>query len=318
MTGRFVTAAAVLACFLLHPSFSEPGGWSQYPIPREELNVYANAKTVLDASPEELFQRYPDLKKTLKLSKNQDQLESLLKQVGERTAEFFHNFRDTSSVEDVVQQMTDARGNGRTNRSRFLYLMVGESSGSSLIDEYRADEKGKQLDLQGLESGFLLASKLVAHVAFFLPRMQPECGFRYLGTTSNPNAHLIAFAQKSERPTIVGTFMTTNGEKILLYQGLVWIDPSTYQILRMRSDLLAPRFDTWLERQTTEVEFSEVRFPDDRTLWLPREARLEALYLHVTYRNRHRYSGYKRFTVESKDEIKRPVVPPKEPVSGNP
>jgi hypothetical protein len=313
MTGRLSIAFAALACFLLHLSFSGPGGRSQYAVPRDELEIYANARTVLDASPEELFQRYPDLKKTLKIAQDQDQLEPLLKHVGERTADFFRNFRDTSSVENVVQQMTDTRGMGRTNRSRFMYLMLGESAENSLIEEYRADEKGKQLDLQGLESGFLLASKLVAHVAFFLPRMQPECGFRYLGTTENPKAHVIAFAQKSERPTIVGTFLTSNGLKILLYQGVAWIDPSTYQVLRMRSDLLAPRPDTWLDRQTTDVEFQEVRFPDERTLWLPREARIEAVYLHVTYRNRHRYSEYKRFTVESKDEIKRPTVPPVKP-----
>jgi len=104
--------------------------------------------------------------------------------------------------------------------------------------------------------------------------------------------------------------VTPNGIKILLYQGLMWIDPETFQVLRMKSDLLAPRTDVWLDRQTTDIEFQEVRFPDDQKLWLPREVRVDAVYLRTRYRNRHRYSDYKRFTVASKDEIKRPTVPP--------
>jgi len=308
MVSRYCISVLLAACFF--PAFTEVPGQVQYPIRREDLAVYADAKTALDASPEELFERYPELKKTLSFTRDQEKLGPLLQHVGERVADFFRTFKDTSSAEEVLQQMTDRRGYGKTIHSRFMYLMLADPGKDYTIEEYRGDDNGKPLDLLGSEGGFLLASRLLGQLRFFLPRMQPESGFRYLGTTSNPNAHVIAFAQKPEHPTTVGTLMTPNGQKILLYQGLVWIDAGTYQVLRMKSDLLAPRTDIWLDRQTTDIEFQEVRFSDERTLWLPREVRVEAVYMHTTYRNRHRYSDYKRFTVESRDEIKRPKVPP--------
>jgi hypothetical protein len=257
-----------------------------------------------------LFERYPELKKTLSFTKDQEKLGPLLQHVGERMVAFFHTFKDTSSAEEVLLQVTNNRGVSRTTRNKYMYLMLPDSRSEYTIEEYRADDKGEPLDLAGSDAGFLLAARLLGQLRFFLPGMQPESEFRYLGTTSNPDAHVIAFAQKPDEPTTVGTIMTPNGVKILLYQGLVWIDAQTYQVLRMKSDLLAPRTDIWLDRQTTDIEFQEVRFSDERTLWLPREVRVEAAYLHMMYRNRHRYSDYKRFTVDSKDEIKRPVVPP--------
>jgi len=308
MVNRCCIIALLAAC--LAAGFIEARGQGRYPISQEDLAVYEGVKTAVDDSPEELFERYPELKKTLRLAQDQKDLGPLLQHLGERVADFFYTFKDTSSTEDVLQQMTNVRGMGRTTHNTYMYLMLPDSRGDFTIEEYRADDKGKPLELAGSEGDFLLASKLLGQLRFFIPAMQAESRFRYLGTTSNPNAHVIAFAQKPEHPTTVGTFVTPNGMKVLLYQGLMWIDPETYQVLRMKSDLLAPRTDVWLDRQTTDIEFQEVRFSDDQKLWLPREVRVDAVYLHTRYRNRHRYSDYKRFTVASKDEIKRPTVPP--------
>ena len=94
----------------------------------------------------------------------------------------------------------------------------------------------------------------------------------------------------------------------MLVQGIAWVDEETFQVLRLRSDLLAPLYTIGLDRLTTEVNFSEVRLQDvARPLWLPREVSVQifmnqysyenADYCEQIYENWHRYADYKRFRV---------------------
>jgi hypothetical protein len=54
---------------------------------------------------------------------------------------------------------------------------------------------------------------------------------------------------------------------------VAWIDRTTYQIIRMRMDLLAPRPEAGLDEETTDITYREVRFPEmpGTALWLPQE-----------------------------------------------
>jgi hypothetical protein len=80
----------------------------------------------------------------------------------------------------------------------------------------------------------------------------------------------------------------------------------------MRTDLLAPRYDIMLARQTSEVELGEVRLEGaPQSLWLPRKVVVTIDWQHTIYRNQHRYRNYKLFSVETREgekEIMRPSV----------
>lgn len=68
----------------------------------------------------------------------------------------------------------------------------------------------------------------------------------------------------------------------------------------MRVGLLAPRPDIGLYRQDTEIWFREVRFDDvKRGVWLPHEVVVNIECKNRMFRNRHRYSDYRLFTVET-------------------
>ena len=83
-------------------------------------------------------------------------------------------------------------------------------------------------------------------------------------------------------------------------QGLAWIDAETYQTLRIMTWLLAPRMDLSLSTQISTVDFYPVQpIGMDRTLWLPRDVNVWAVYRGVGIRNIHRYSNFKLFRVES-------------------
>ena len=74
----------------------------------------------------------------------------------------------------------------------------------------------------------------------------------------------------------------------------------------MRSELLAPRSDAGLDQHTSIIDFSEFRFEGlSRTLWLPREVQLVLKFKGWKFSNRHRYSQYRLFAVESIDGAKK-------------
>jgi hypothetical protein len=111
---------------------------------------------------------------------------------------------------------------------------------------------------------------------------------------------VLAFAQRPGWATILGRVVANGRSVVILYQGIAWIDVSTSQIIRMRTDLLAPRSDVGLKQQTTEVEFGEVHLPEVATpLWLPQTVVVTASLNAETLRNEHRYTNYRLFRVES-------------------
>ncbi len=91
--------------------------------------------------------------------------------------------------------------------------------------------------------------------------------------------------------------------------GFVWVDPNTYQILRMRTELLEPVPQVGLIRQTTEISYGEFRLGEKGlSLWLPREVTVIIDHSNGHFRNFHRYGDYRLFTVES-HEKHEPISP---------
>ena len=79
--------------------------------------------------------------------------------------------------------------------------------------------------------------------------------------------------------------------------------------MRMRADLLAPRMDVFLARQTAEIWFREVRFSTSpQAFWLPREVVITMVWKGQTYKNHHLYSDYRVFSVVSDGKLQRPII----------
>ena len=85
-------------------------------------------------------------------------------------------------------------------------------------------------------------------------------------------------------------------------------DADSFQILRMRTSMQSPAKD-WLREQITDIVYQRVKFDSTgRKLWLPREVNVSWELPNRTYRNRHRYSDYQLFGVESDYSIVQPKI----------
>jgi hypothetical protein len=147
---------------------------------------------------------------------------------------------------------------------------------------------------------------------------QSQSTFRYLGRQkiNGRETYVIAFAQQPTKARLNGTFESSEQRATIFSQGLAWIDSQTYQITRLRTDLLKPLPEVNLQRETTEIVFGEVQFKGLTSgFWVPQQVTVSVDWNGRQFRNEHRYSEFKRFNVEATEKIRELGQAPK-PASG--
>lgn len=298
-----------LAVFLFSQQNVPPPG--QQPAPLTETEIYRRARTVIDMTRGELLQTYPDELGDLELSEDQGELESILVKVGENVQRFFRDFPNTISKEQVRRERL--RNDGTVDESvtqNYNYTAYLDKSGG--WTEGRTDSGGRDIPPRQMAGMSFLTSGFASASLYFETKHQFGSRFRYLGRQrGEPFNHVIAFAQKPSVSDIVGGFSSVLQPLpiSLLFQGFVWVDPKSFQIVRLRQDLLAPRTDAFLAGAISDILYNEVRFQSVATpFWLPRQVVVTIRFSGQQYRNRHRYSDYQVFMVAVEEKIIPPVI----------
>jgi hypothetical protein len=275
---------------------------------RVEVASFSKVRSVIEQSPDELIKGMPELK-DLKVAPNQDELDSILKKTGESVERFVRNFPNTISLEKVHQERLDKGGKVKNSLDQeFQYILLARRGDWGLgLEENRSTALGQSSSMQGYAQGFVLTAGFAASSWVFHPLNQPATRFRFLGTQTENDKELlvVAFAQKPEMTRVKARFSTDEGTAPMLFQGVVWIDPSNYQILRLRNDLLSPIPKLRLQRQTTEIRYQQIHFKEvARVFWVPEEIAVTLEFRGRVYRNMHNYSDFRLFNVEAKEEQK--------------
>jgi tetratricopeptide (TPR) repeat protein len=242
---------------------------------------------------------------------NQAPMEAILAAVGKNVAELFADLPNVCSVENVHQQRLGRNGKevvSQEHKYRYLAVTPNNPWGPS-VNEYRADLSGKVTDQMGLSENSMLTSGFVGAPLIFHPAFQRGSSFRLLGRQKvhGRNTFVIAYAQEPGKSRISGSFQQANSITTTYTQGLAWIDGENYQILRLTSDLLRPVPVIRLEKETTEIDFSEVQFkrPAQR-FWLPEAVTVTLDWNGKVFRNQHAYSDFLVSNVESTQKIGKP------------
>ncbi len=282
------------------PRYSDPGA----------MRYFGNVWTIVDWSDKELNHALPGLK-GLEPAANQEELPRILQKVGENVEEMYRDFLNTTSVERIRQvRMGLDEVTEQSRDQHFNYLMLAKTEENMVgLEEYRTNRKGVRVEPQPLSGGSVITKGFASISKGFLLRYQPDSRFRLLGRqkVQGVRTYVVAYAQIPVKAHLVGAFECEEGRALLLNQGVAWVDPVSYRILHYRSDLLAPRPDIYLERETTEVQFAEVRFKNvPAVFWLPREVVVTVQRKGQIYRNRHWYSGFKLFDVETEGKVEAP------------
>ena len=182
----------------------------------------------------------------------------------------------------------------------YLALARPEKSRVSL-DEYRTDAQGALLE----PGGWVVTKGFASMSIHFHPFYRNDSLFRYLGReeVDGSDAFVVAFAQRPGVARATGRVNLPERSVEVLVQGVAWIDPTTYQTARLRTYLLAPPEGSGLKRQTTEIRYREVRFKEiPSALRLPSEVTVTFEWKDEPLRNRHRYSDFRLFRVETEQK----------------
>jgi hypothetical protein len=276
-----------------------------------EMEIYAKARTVVDMTSDELIRAYPKEFSDLEFDDNQEELPSLLRSVSRNVKSLMDGIPNVGSKEVVrCERLRNTLVVESSYSQTYNYLVISGSGGT--WEEIRTDNKGRPITPGAREDTFIITSGFAGLVLIFHPGALTNSRFRILGRErAAPNACLVAFAQRPESGQPWGRFMAPlmTAPVSIMYQGFAWVDPQNHQILRMRTDLLAPRHDAMLPRQTTEIRFDEVHFNSySQAFWLPREVLVTVDYNRQIYRNHHLYSDYLVFLVESRDKLEQPKI----------
>jgi len=284
-----------------------------------EQSYYTNAHPYIEEPLKQLAKQIPQLK-DLQPAQDQQELPLILQKAGGQVDDFFQHITDLTAHEEISltrlrqeRPYTKPELSGEHVHDSYLILRHGGLGQTEFI-EYRTDGKGDNFDQVVVQNGFLVTSGFALSCNYFSTGIQPESTFRYLGDEKigQRDSYVVVFAQQPAKATLsIRMRGRSETPAHVLVQGVAWIDKSDFEIVRMRTDLLAPRKDVGLNQETTEITFNKVQLADVATpLWLPSSVKVYVEFAPhsgnvdefyaLSYHNEHRYTNYQRYRVSAK------------------
>jgi len=256
----------------------------------------ANAAIYFDLPVRKFMEAVPEIK-GLKYEPSQDQLPQILASVAKTIGDVLPRLPDLVSRE-VVYHFQDARSEQPWNREfKYLILSHHNRDGSTTIEESRTDGKGRPIDLSGPSlspQGYGFAYQWL----LFSAANQADFRFRYMGQQDKDGrkTFVVAFAQNPAKVIAPGSFKAGQAVAPFFYQGVLWVDQSSFDIVQLRSDLLAPIPSLQLRQLTTDLKFQSVPIHGyDAVFWLPSELHIVSDQGNGPAEESHRYSDYHLF-----------------------
>ncbi len=269
----------------------------------------------------ELQLAVPDLK-GLKTASDHKKLAALLDKVGAKTLDIARNTPNLISRETVTDGLL---GIGET-RHDYDYLILTRREGNVVdfkefrvdlktgakfqIDEELKSESPAWADLERARDKLAAAQSrppasqgFATSWLYFYPDNREQATFRYLGeqTLDGQRVLVLAFAQKPQSVVSPGIFQSQGKSVPMFFQGIAWVDPSDFRIVRLLTDLLAPLPEVSLQRLTADIQFASIRIEQvPSPIWLPREIRITSKVNGWTICEIHKYSEYRLFRVQSR------------------
>jgi hypothetical protein len=281
----------------------------QAPPPMQTPSDQAGGATIyLDFPLSRLKESVPQLK-GLHYDAAQQQLPAILAGVANRIAEVMTKLPNLASREDVYhfQSPRDAfsdsglAGSQPWNRQfRYLLLSHHSADGSNRFEEQRTDGKGRPVEAS-VEFTAPRGLGFAYQWLFFSADNQPEFRFRWLGRQEKEGrkTFVIAFAQVPGKVANPAYFQALGKTAPFYFQGVLWVDQATFDIVKLRTDLLAPLPDLHLRQLTTDLTFRSVAIHGyDAVFWLPGEVYISCDQGTGPSEESHRYSDYHLYHAE--------------------
>ena len=237
-----------------------------------------------------------------------DSLQDVLDRTSKNVSAFLDVFSDVNCGEKVLQERVGEDGKTiEKHETAFDYLVLLSNAGGelSLVESRVAADKSKPLPKDA--SPLLVSNGFSMLLLIFHPYY--SSGFQFSPAdeaAAEPGLIAVKFEAIPGGKSLAA--LSVRGREYpLALSGTAWIDPRTGVIHKIAAQIGVGMEDIGLRAMRSEVEYSAVSFQSSPgTYWLPSHATVEVESRHQHWRNTHVFSGYKRFSVSTQEQMSQP------------
>ena len=234
-------------------------------------------------------------------------LNEVLQNAGKRVQEFIRDVDHFTATEFLFHESVNSRGFAAPPETRKFNYVVSIQEirpGMLTVYEYRDGSESYQRFPGGTATLGLPSLVLIFH-PYNAANYDMEC--EGLAHWNDGLAWQIHFRQRPDKPIRDRAYRFGGESYPVALKGRAWIAVDSYQIVRLETDLVAPRPEIRLVADRTAIEYGAVHFRQQNVdMWLPRTAEVFYDVKKQRIHRRHSFSSYMLFSVDDKQRISAP------------
>ncbi|HZQ71242.1 MAG TPA: hypothetical protein VFA68_22145 [Terriglobales bacterium] len=238
-------------------------------------------------------------------AKAQTGLNDLLERTGKAVSVFVDRLSEVKCTEEVRQEKLGKEGKVElTENSTYDYLIILTNSGGDLsLDESRLAVKEARPDKKN--RSMLVSNGFSTLFLIFHPYYSNSFQFAVEGDEVVEGRSLTRLSFQHIRGMRSPAALSIRGREYPLeLSGTAYVDPQTGAVVRMTADVGETMTDVGLKTLRSEIVFAPVPFKDSKEVyWFPLQATVEVETPRQHWRNLHRFSQYKKFSVSTEEQV---------------
>jgi hypothetical protein len=231
--------------------------------------------------------------------------DDLLNRTGEQVSKFLGQFSEVKCTEKVTQEKLGKEDKVELKEeSTYDYLVILTNTGGELsLDESRLAVHEAKVDKKN--TSLLVTNGFATLFLVFHPYYAGSFRFTAQGDELVAGHLLSKISFQHVRGTRSIAALALRGKEYPLeVSGTAWVDPQTAVITKIVAEIGDSMQDVGLKTLRSEVEYAPVPFRGMKeTYWFPSQATVEVETPRQHWRNTHRFTDYKRFSVDTEEQV---------------
>jgi hypothetical protein len=231
--------------------------------------------------------------------------DDLLNRTDEQVSKFLGQFSEVKCTEKVTQEKLGKEDKVELKEeSTYDYLVILTNTGGELsLDESRLAVHEAKVDKKN--TSLLVTNGFATLFLVFHPYYAGSFRFTAQGDELVGGHLLSKISFQHVRGTRSIAALALRGKEYPLeVSGTAWVDPQTAVITKIVAEIGDSMQDVGLKTLRSEVEYAPVPFRGMKeTYWFPSQATVEVETPRQHWRNTHRFTDYKRFSVDTEEQV---------------
>jgi len=232
-------------------------------------------------------------------------LDDLLNRTSKQVSSFLEQFSEVKCSEHVEQDKLNKDGKIELKEeSTYDYLVILSNPGVELtLDESRLEVKAAKAEKKS--RSMLVSNGFATLFLIFHPYYSGGFQFTELEDEMVDGRRFSKIAFRHVKGSRTPAALSLRGKEYPLeLSGTALIDPQTGVITRIEAGIESTMEDVGLSALNSEVQYAPVNFRGSKeSFWFPSEARVEVQTPRQHWRNVHRFSDYKQFSVSTEEQV---------------